>query len=185
MVDLKSVNFNLQIGFILIVIGFIVSFIDIKGTIAGYSLIICALTGLLVIIFALLNKEERKNMGFFALIKFLLGHSLPVLILIGLVSWVLSIYINHYERLERGDIPDEFKQFNLVSTILFFIELSLLYSYFQKQFTETKMMDNSAMAKTMELLSQQSTMLLYLLATISTISIGIMQTIVNYYLTDG
>ena len=57
MVDLKSVNFNLQIGFILIVIGFIVSFIDIKGTIAGYSLIICALTGLLVIIFALLNRE--------------------------------------------------------------------------------------------------------------------------------
>ena len=135
MVDLKSVNFNLQIGFILIVIGFIVSFIDTKGAIAGYSLIICALTGLLIIIFALLNNEERKNLGFFALVKFLIGHSFPVLILIGLVSWVLSIYINHYERLERGDIPDEFKQFSVVSTILFFIELSLLYSYFQKQFT--------------------------------------------------
>ena len=185
MVDLKSVNFNLQIGFILIVIGFIVSFIDTKGAIAGYSLIICALTGLLIIIFALLNNEERKNLGFFALVKFLIGHSFPVLILIGLVSWVLSIYINHYERLERGDIPDEFKQFSVVSTILFFIELSLLYSYFQKQFTESKATDNTTLAKTMELLSQQSTMLLYLLTTISTISIGIMQTIVNYYLTDG
>ena len=185
MVDLKSVNFNLQIGFILIVIGFIVGFIDVKGAIAGYSLIICALAGLLVIIFALMNREERKNMGFFALLKFLLGHSMPVLILIGLVSWVLSINISHFERLEKGDLPDEFKQFYVVTTILFFIELSLLYSYFQKQFTETKVIDNTVMAKTMELMSSQSTMLLYLLSVISTISIGIIQTIVNYYLTDG
>jgi hypothetical protein len=129
MVDLKSINFNLQIGFILVIIGFIVSFIDVKGAIAGYSLIICALSGLLIIIFALMNRDERKNMGFFALLKFLLGHSMPVLILIGLVSWVLSINISHYERLEKGDLPDEFKQFYLVTTILFFIELSLLYSY--------------------------------------------------------
>ena len=113
---------------------------------------------------------------------------MPVLIMIGLVSWVLSIYITHYERLEKGNIPSEFKQFSLVSTILFFIELSLLYAFFKNQFSESKILqkkDNSVMAKSIELLSSQSTMLLYLLTSISAISIGIMQTIVNYYLTDG
>ena len=54
MVDLKSINFNLQISFLTIIIGFIVSLIDVKGAIAGYSLIICALIGLVVIIFAAL-----------------------------------------------------------------------------------------------------------------------------------
>ncbi len=57
MVDLKSINFNLQISFLTIIIGFIVSLIDVKGAIAGYSLIICALIGLVVIIFALLNRS--------------------------------------------------------------------------------------------------------------------------------
>ncbi len=188
MINLKSINFNLSMGFIFIIIGFLVSFIDTKGAIAGYSLIICALTGLLVIIFALLNREERKNMGIVPLIKFLVGHSFPVVILIALVSWVLSINITHYERLQRGDVPTEFKQFEVVSTILFFLELSILYTYFQKQFSETRAMDknpDSILAKSLELMSSQSTYLLYLLTTISTISIGIMQTIVNYYLTDG
>lgn len=188
MVDLKSINFNLQIAFLTIIVGFIVSFIDVKGAIAGYSLIIASLIGLVVIIFALLNREEEKRSGFFALLKFLLGHSMPVLIIIGLVSWVLSIYISHYERLEKGDIPNEFKQFSVVSTILFFIELALLYGFFRRQFMETKLIqkgDNSIMAKSIELISSQSTMLLYLLTSVSAISIGIMQTIVNYYLTDG
>ena len=188
MINLKSINFNLQIAYIFIVIGFIVSFIDAKSAIAGYSLIICALIFLLVITFALLNRVESRNKGIIPLIKFIISHSFPVLLILALVSWILSIYISNFDRLQKGDLPYEFKQFNIVSTILFFFELFVLFSYFQKQFSETKIMQknpDSVMAQALELISSQSKSLLYLLASLSMVSVGIMQTIVNYYLTDG
>ncbi len=183
--DSQSIIYDLNIIYSLIFVAVIVMYLP-GGSIYAYSIMMMALTGILFIKFALMTQIQQQ-LTFMQIFKTIFFKSFPILLVLGIVTWLVYINVRWYDKIKEGKVPYEFLDFTNIINVLLIFKIFILNNIIKKEF-ETKNDFNSGndnLNKIVNLLSQQSEMILYLLSVFGLIMVGFMQVIMDYFLTDG
>ncbi len=183
--DSQSILYDLNIIYSLIFVAVIVMYLP-GGSIYAYSIMMMALTGILFIKFALMTKIQQQY-TFLEMLKNIFFKSFPILLVLGIVTWLVYINIRWYDKIKQGKVPYEFLDFTNIVNLLLIFKIFILNSLIKKEF-EIKDDFNSGnenLNKIVKLLREQSEMILYLLSIFGFLMVGFMQVIMDYFLTDG
>jgi hypothetical protein len=150
-----------------------------NASIWGYGIVGAALLGLWFNAFYILNKETM-NKSFWQTISTILAISMPVILTLGSIAWLLSLNILYRERINKGLVAKDYKQFSGISTILLIMQLMLTFSYLKDKITQyTSSSDIS------RILSSQVSLVSYLFALVNYVVLGVMLITLKYMSTDG
>lgn len=160
-----------------------------SATIWGYGLIGVSMLVILFISVGLVQKlsflEACSNMDF---LKSLLTRSLPPLILLVILIWVVTLNVKHIKTINKDIVPHEYNVADNILSMMIFIQILIILKYIYNLITETKMdenvrpcgvsYNNTTMMKGLQLVS-------VLIGVISSILLGIMNVILVFFITDG
>jgi hypothetical protein len=183
---LANLQYNINIIFSIIAVGFIVLFIDIKAAIVGYGIMAFCVIGVIFLLFALLSQGQLKQ-SVFTLIYNILYNSTPTIAVLLILTWLIAMNIINYDKITSDAVPDDFLTFLNIANILLIVQFVCLKYYIGDQITITKhtLEGNTAASKMGQIASSNTTMALYLFSTMNFIVLGICQVIIKYYTTDG
>lgn len=149
---------------------------------------VISLLGLLFVTFSLANKESI-NQSSYDLFKKLLTSSIPVLFIIILLIWLISMNITHQEQINKGNVSKDYEKFGYISIALLILQMGLLFKSFYTKSIIKPISDGSTtenlFSKMASLMNSQFITLSYLIGVINMITIGFMQVILDYLSTDG
>tara|TARA_X000000368_G_C22950724_1_gene676467 strand:+ start:185 stop:769 length:585 start_codon:yes stop_codon:yes gene_type:complete len=186
----KKIGFSSNIVSFVSLVGFFILLLPMPdGSIYGYGTIFFALLGILMLHLALVTRENMEA-GLITILKELLlaSETLPIVGLMTVLGWLISMNIMYWDRFNNPEmLPDEFKNFKGLATGLLGISVILVQSITGQETKElqaqTKGQNN--VSKFYKFASESGASILYLVITILTITVGLMQTIMKYYITDG
>ena len=186
----KKINFSSNIVSFVSAVGFFILLLPFPdGSIYGYGTIFFSMLGLLMLHLALVTRENMES-GLITILKELViaSQTLPIVLLMTILGWMISMNIIYWDRYNNPEmLPDEFKNFKGLSTGLLGISVLLIKTITGQETQElqaqTKGQNN--ISKFYKFASESATSILYLVITILAITVGLMQTIMKYYITDG
>ena len=186
----KKINFSSNIVSFVSAVGFFILLLPFPdGSIYGYGTIFFAMLGLLLLHLALVTRENMES-GLIQILKELVfaSQTIPIVLLMTVIGWLISMNIIYWDRFNNPEmLPDEFKNFKGLSTGLLGISILLVKTITGQEVQElqaqTKGQNN--ISKFYKFASESATSMLYLVITILSITVGLMQTIMKYYITDG
>lgn len=186
----KKINFSSNIVSFVSAVGFFILLLPFPdGSIYGYGTIFFSMLGLLMLHLALVTRENMES-GLITILKELViaSQTLPIVLLMTVLGWMISMNIIYWDRYNNPEmLPDEFKNFKGLSTGLLGISVLLIKTITGQETQElqaqTKGQNN--ISKFYKFASESATSILYLVITILAITVGLMQTIMKYYITDG
>ena len=152
----------------------------------GYGTILLSLTGMLIVSFALTTRKNISG-GLMSFLKGLLSSSLPTVLMVVIITWLLSQSINYYTRINKGDVAPEYNAFSTASSILVAIQLLVLLKFlYDTSKSATASAKGSGVASDIySALSSQMSTIGYVLAFVNILITGIMQVILAFFSTDG
>jgi len=153
-----------------------------NATIWGYSIILFSLFGILFISFALANKISMKD-NTIQLIKNLFNTSLPILLLIAILSWILIINIKFKKIINSGLVASNYNQFSNISSFLIIIQILIVYKYLS--YVVDKINNIITPNNKKEQNISQVIYISYILSLVNFIFAGLMNILLEYYSTDG
>lgn len=186
----KKINFSSNIVSFVSAVGFFILLLPFPdGSIYGYGTIFFSMLGLLMLHLALVTRENMES-GLITILKELLiaSQTVPIVLLMTVLGWLISMNIIYWDRFNNPEmLPDDFKNFKGLSTGLLGISVLLIKTITGQEVQElqaqTKGKNN--ISKFYKFASESATSILYLVITILAITVGLMQTIMKYYITDG
>jgi hypothetical protein len=151
----------------------------------GYGICAVAVLGLMVVLFGLAtqmtNTAKYNTLDF---VKALLGHSIPPLLTLGVLTWLITINGVYYKRINEGKVADEYGTYSIGSTVMVVGQLLALFAYLRDELKADKA--SSFTGKGIkEALSSQIASVIYLLTIGNVLFAGIMTIILKYFSTDG
>lgn len=186
----KKIGFSSNIVSFVSLVGFFILLLPMPdGSIYGYGTIFFALLGILMLHLALVTRENMEA-GLITILKELLlaSETIPIVGLMTVLGWLISMNIMYWDRFNNPEmLPNEFKNFKGLATGLLGISVLLVQSITGQETKElqaqTKGQNN--ISKFYKFASESGASILYLVITILAITVGLMQTIMKYYITDG
>ena len=153
------------------------------ATIWGYGMVALSLFGLMITAFALAYKDQFKE-STMTLIKNIFSSSLPVILLIAIISWIVAQNITFFKRINQGKVANEYYQFSSISTILIVVQLVLLFKFFTDEMVSSKAI-KAGKSQIYNLLASQMSYVMYMLTVLNLALVGVVQVILQYFSTDG
>lgn len=151
---------------------------DTKGKanaiIYGYSLIIFSIVGLLLIQFAIFNINKGGVIDF---LKNILENSLPTILLIVILYWVVNLNIVYRKKINSNVVPEEYRLFYTSSVILTLFQLGMIVKSMLDQ--------NGVKMSGIDLIDKFANTFSIVLIILNSIFVGMMQILLKYYATDG
>ena len=151
---------------------------DTKGKanaiIYGYSLIIFSIVGLLLIQFAIFNINKGGVIDF---LKNILENSLPTILLIVILYWVVNLNIVYRKKINSNVVPEEYRLFYTSSVILTLFQLGMIVKSMLDQ--------NGVKISGIDLIDKFANTFSIVLIILNSIFVGMMQIVLKYYATDG
>ena len=151
---------------------------DTKGKanaiIYGYSLIIFSIVGLLLIQFAIFNINKGGVIDF---LKNILENSLPTILLIVILYWVVNLNIVYRKKINSNVVPEEYRLFYTSSVILTLFQLGMIVKSMLDQ--------NGVKMSGIDLIDKFANTFSIVLIILNSIFVGMMQIVLKYYATDG
>ena len=145
-----------------------------NAIIYGYSLIIFSIIGLLLIQFAIFN---NKRSGVVDFLKYILRNSLPTILLIVILYWIVNLNIVFHKKINSNVVPEEYRLFYTSSVIL---------TLFQLGFIVKSMLDQIGVKMSgIDLIDKFGNTFGIILIILNSIFVGMMQIVLKYYATDG
>lgn len=151
----------------------------------GYGLVAMSILAIMFVSFGLTSQmqklHEMPNLEF---VKALLMHSLPALLLLIVLVWLIYINLTYYERINQDKVASEYYHYSTVSTVLIVIQLIILFKYLVDEFKIGK----GGLSSNLELLAASASKLAMVtyITTIANLALaGIMNIILAYFSTDG
>lgn len=140
----------------------------------GYGLICAAALGFMFISFALTTQLSNvSKYNSFVFVKKLFKNSFPALLLLSIVTWLLTINIIHYKKINKGYVASEYNTFSILSTLVIIIQVFVVLKFIIEQFDSKQ---NT---------SDKYSSVNYILTLGNIIVVGIMTIILTYFSTDG
>lgn len=142
-----------------------------NAAIWGYGVVALSIFAVMFISFALAsNLSNLNNSSTLGFIKTLLGSSLPCLLTLLILFWMITLNTTYFTRINQGKLSSEYSQFSMITTILLIVQIYVLFSYIKDQ----------AAGKT----SSMSTAV-YITTFLNIIFISMMNIILKFFSTDG
>jgi hypothetical protein len=145
-----------------------------NAAIWGYGVVALAVFAVMFLSFALASNVDKSLEGMQAVsgfIKALLADSLPTLITLLIVVWIITLNTTYFKRINQGRVSSDYNTFSTVSTIFLIIQLGALFSWLHTQVStggDSKML-----------------YVVYILSFINVLFIGVMNIILRFFSTDG
>jgi len=155
--NISNVTYLSYLTYALIISGYLVTMFMPQSSIEGYSCVIAGLFFYMMLKLVPLTKATNVSLSMF--LPFL-----PIIAILGIVSWTLAINVKYSKNIRKGDVTNEYKTFNFVSFILLLFQLGLL-----------------ARLHTMP----YATTLISLIVSFQILVVFIMQMNLEYFITDG
>ena len=155
-----------------------------SSAIWGYGVIAVSLLGIMFITFAMASQMSKLSENSLGFVKSLLMHSLPPVLMLTVLVWLITINGEFYKRINQGEVAAEYNTYNNLSTFMVMIQLGVLYKYLVDELLIGK---GGPTNKTMliEALRSRLASVTYLLTLGNMMVAAVMTIILNYFSTDG
>lgn len=153
-------------------------------TVWGSSSSVLALIGLLISVFAISSKDSMNQtvVGFFRLI---FSKALPIILLLGIISFVIYQNVSFYNQINNGKVSDEYYTFAKTSTFFIVIQLLLVLKYIKDITIGVNKNSSDGTTTVSNIFTTEINSIILLLTIINLSFIGILQVILKYFSTDG
>lgn len=155
-----------------------------SSAIWGYGVISVSLLGIMFITFAMTTQMSKMSENSLGFVKSLLMHSLPPILMLSVLVWLITINGEFYKRINQGDVAKEYNTYNNLSTFMVMIQLGVLYKYLVDELLIGK---GGPTNKTMliDALRSRLASVTYLLTLGNMMIASVMTIILKYFSTDG
>tara|TARA_Y100000996_G_scaffold354830_1_gene295162 strand:+ start:654 stop:1241 length:588 start_codon:yes stop_codon:yes gene_type:complete len=150
------------------------------AAIIGYTLVVISLSSLLFVQLSLAKAADMKQAGILEFIRRLVSSSIPPLLMLFIIIWMIYININYYDRINSGTLTNEYNNISFISTGLILAQLSVVFLSISKNEPPSEDDDGVWAA-----LQSNITSITYLLTLANIMFIGIINIILEYFATDG
>jgi hypothetical protein len=149
-----------------------------SAAIWGYGVIAASVLGIMFITFAM---ATQNSLGF---VKAMFLHSLPPMLMLIVLVWLISINSEYFKRINEGDVANEYSTYSNLSTFMVMIQLGVLYKYLVDELLIGR---GGPTNKTMliEALRSRLASVTYLLTLGNLTVVSVMTIILKYFSTDG
>jgi hypothetical protein len=144
-----------------------------NSSIWGYGVVSLSIFSIMFLSFALASNMANLERNLFDFIKVLFSDSLPSIVTLLIIVWLIVINVTYFKRINQGKLSDDYIQFSTITTILIIIQLIILFTFLRDQTSATP-----SGSKTMAYV-------VYALTFINVIYIGMMNIILKFFSTDG
>lgn len=159
-----------------------------NSVIWGYGVVLLSLLGMMYITFSLATKSDM-NSNTIQFIKTIFNSSFPVLFLMILLIWIITMNIYYKTRINKGQVSKDYYMFNMVSSILTTLNIIIVLSYISDLINSKTSVsvntDINPLTKTFKLLSSQMASIGYAIGIVNYLIVFILQIILEYFSTDG
>ena len=108
---MKNITYLSWITYALIISGYIVSLASPQASVVGYSCVVVGLFSLIVLQLVPLTRQTEVSLSMFI-------PYIPIIVVLGITSWLLAINIKFSNELQKGNVTDEYKTFNTINFVL-------------------------------------------------------------------
>ncbi len=150
------------------------------AAIIGYTLVVISLASLLFVQLSLAKAADMKQAGIFEFIRRLISGSIPPLLMLFIVIWLIYININYFDRINSGTLTNEYNNVSFISSGLVLAQLAVVFLSISK--SEKPMEDDDGVWAALQ---SNITSITYLLTLANIMFIGIINIILEYFATDG
>ena len=188
----ENLNFCLNIitGFCLV--GVWLAIVNPAQIAFSYSWISISLLAALTIIWALIT-PEMMNMSWISVLLNIFSNSMPIVIIIILLSWVVSIYTNNaglfneWRDNTNVGVPGLFSDYQRAVSYIVILEVLLVIDYIKNKFLGYSFVTDkeSIIGKIYNTPSSSKLGMLYLIICIHYILVANMDMIIKYFIVDG
>jgi len=150
----------------------------------GYGLVTLAVLAIMFISFAMTSRMETiEQLNSITFTKLMFFHSIPSILMLGILSWLISINAIHYKQINKGDTAEEYDTYSSVSTWLVIAQIGVLIKLLMDELNISKGgLEKSAV---MQALQGKMASVSYLLTIANIFVLVIMTIILTYFSTDG
>lgn len=155
------------------------------GSVWGYGVTAASVLTAMFVTFALVSKMSNfEDKNTFSFVIALFTHSVPSLLLLGILAWLIAINAIYYKRINKGDVASEYYTYSNVSTLLVAVQALLLFKYMVDELKVAATSDT--LKKTLEIsMASKLASVTYLLTMANIILASIMTIVLEYFTTDG
>ena len=152
----------------------------------GYGVLALSLMGLLMVTLALGSRTDMQN-SIIEFIKSGIKNSLPVFLLILIITWLIAMNVRFFTRINQGKVANEYTTLSSASSAMIVLQIVLLLKYLRDVSVSSKdqITGKSFLSKAYAFLSSQIGVFLYLLAAVNLVLAGAMQVVLQFFSTDG
>ncbi len=152
----------------------------------GYGLVTVALACLLFVTFALTSRIQtrlRANAGAFA--SAILDQSIPVLLLLIVVGWVVGLNVYYWKRINSGEVPAEYTQFAKLTSVMIGLEVLLILKWLSDELSLSARPLGGNALRAAAAQGNQLRYVSYVITAMNFVFAGMMTIVLKYFATDG
>ena len=153
------------------------------GSVWGYGVTAASVIISMFVTFSIVSQTtetDEKNKFWFVAKMF--AHSIPSILLIGILVWLIAINAIYYNKINKGDVAAEYYNYSNVSTFLVFVQSIILFKYIRELQKARKENDVNNIEN---IFNSKLKPVTYLLTMLNIVLAGIMTIILEYFSTDG
>ena len=116
-----------------------------SSAIWGYGVIALSILAGMIISFGLASQMANlKRYGVVDFVKTLLTSSLPSLLTLGILVWMISLNIMFYKRINQGKVANEYFTYSGVTTFLIILQVIFLFKHLKDNINVPTMVNTMA-----------------------------------------
>ena len=128
------------------------------------------------------NILETEGNFFTELIKLLMNDSLPIILTLGIVIWIIYLNFTYFERINKGNVTDSYHTYSFFSSMLLIIQVGLIIKYMFNLLARINKVDvKMDTRKQTEMIKSVS----YILVVINFVFVMIINILLAFFSTDG
>lgn len=157
----------------------------------GYGLVALSLASLLFVTFALTSKiQTRLGAGPVKFAREILDQSMPVLLLLIVVGWVIGLNLAYWKQINQGRVPAEYGQFTTLTAVMIGLEVVLVLKWLADELAITGRASRqggelTTQDKTDILKGNQMRYISYVVTALNFVFVTMMTVVLRYFSTDG
>jgi hypothetical protein len=158
-----------------------------NASIWGYGVVALSVISLLFITFALAFNKQKINkiqeLNAFSTLKDMLTKSLPSLLTLIVLIWIIILNISYFKRINQGKVADEYYSYSTMITLIVVLQIIALFMYLKDNLNT--IINNLTTKSIPNVPNNKMAYVTYFLTFLNFIFIGITTIILEFFSTDG
>jgi hypothetical protein len=157
-----------------------------NATIWGYGLVAMAILVVMFVNYSIHDKImriEKKNSGVLDFLKAFLSSSLPSVLTVIVLLWIITLNTFYYTRINKGQVAKEFYQLSAGTSMLFFFQIICIFQLIKSYIAIKTRTDSDVEGAAIT--QSRIAIATYFITAISLVVAGMMTIILQFFSTDG